>query len=138
MGKEVLKSDIRLARPVRPQDRHGLAAASIRQIDAAHRLDPAVGLDQTRRHHGLPAAAVVSGSQEWLVLMLLNATGAGMSQQQLCQASGVDSGNMVAFIDQLDAAPLCEAQPRPGRPTPLHRHAHSSRTIRSRQGHRRR
>jgi DNA-binding MarR family transcriptional regulator len=41
--------------------------------------------------------------QEFFVLMLLNVAVNGTSQQQLCQASGFDSGNMVEFIDELEA-----------------------------------
>lgn len=40
---------------------------------------------------------------ELVVLRLLDTAGDGASQQQLCEASGIDSGNMVEFIDVLEA-----------------------------------
>lgn len=39
---------------------------------------------------------------QYLVLMVLDARG-GISQQELCAATGVDSGNMVELIDSLEA-----------------------------------
>ncbi len=39
---------------------------------------------------------------EYLILRLL-ASGEGSSQQELCRAAGVDSGNMVEFLDRLEA-----------------------------------
>jgi len=38
---------------------------------------------------------------EFLILQLLG-SGDGASQQQLCRAAGVDSGNMVEFVDTLE------------------------------------
>lgn len=40
---------------------------------------------------------------ELVVLTHLNASTGGLSQQQLCDISGVDSGNMVEFVDALEA-----------------------------------
>lgn len=40
---------------------------------------------------------------ELVVLTQLGASAGGVSQQQLCTAAGVDSGNMVEFVDALEA-----------------------------------
>jgi DNA-binding MarR family transcriptional regulator len=51
--------------------------------------------------------------QEFFVLMILHAGPTGTSQQQLCQASGFDSGNMVEFIDQLETLQYAERRRDP-------------------------
>jgi MarR family transcriptional regulator, lower aerobic nicotinate degradation pathway regulator len=41
-------------------------------------------------------------AQQYLILLILD-TGGGVSQQELCVAAGVDSGNMVELLDGLEA-----------------------------------
>ena len=40
--------------------------------------------------------------QQYLILLMLDAS-AGVSQQELCTATGIDSGNMVELLDGLEA-----------------------------------
>ena len=50
--------------------------------------------------------------QQYAILSMLRAAG-GASQQQLCQALGIDSGNMVELVDGLEALGYAQRQRDP-------------------------
>jgi DNA-binding MarR family transcriptional regulator len=50
--------------------------------------------------------------QQYAILTMLRATG-GASQQQLCQALGIDSGNMVELVDGLETLGYAQRQRDP-------------------------
>ena len=50
---------------------------------------------------------------QYVILLVLDA-GSGMSQQELCAATGVDSGNMVELLDGLEALHYAQRARDPG------------------------